>query len=220
MKRAIPVLILACLLAPAAATAEDAKPRLKGTAVRDSLWYAGHQYRQWIYDQNYIGDTNSNLDPDIGFIADGRIRTHPEKVYFYDDLDLALRIAIETQTPLALYLFDHTCRDCLYRLPELYTDSTVVAASLDFVNVYVEIPKEHKRCLQMGIMESSLTVQFFLPGLRRLRVVDDPDRELLLETYGIIRDYVAGLTEEEMMKAPRRPSITRPARSAPRRDKG
>ncbi|MBN2170721.1 MAG: hypothetical protein JW819_05315 [Candidatus Krumholzibacteriota bacterium] len=219
MKRAILVLILSGLLIPMTATAGDDAP-LTGTAVRDSLWYAGHEYRQWIYDQNSIDDRNSNLDPDIDFIAAGRIRVHPNRVYFYNDLDLAVRISAETKIPLALYLFDHTCRDCLYRLPSLYTDSTLVAASRDFINVYVEIPKEHRRCLQMGIMESSLTVQFFLPGLRRLRVVDDPDRALLLETYGIIRDYAAGLTDEQMMEAPRRPSIAKPVRSAPRGEKG
>ena len=63
------ILLLAMLLVPVLAGAAESK--------RDSLWQPGHDYRQWIYDQNKIGDRNSNLDPEIEFISNKRIRTHP-----------------------------------------------------------------------------------------------------------------------------------------------
>ncbi len=168
-------------------------------AERDSLWYKGHEYRQWIYDQNSISNKNSNLDPKISFIEEGRIRIHEDQVYFYDNIDLAIQIAHETVVPLAFYLFDHTCRTCLYQLPELYREPELVEASRDFINVYVELPRLSKRATSLGMMNSNLTVQFFLPSMRRLRVLDNAEKENLLETYGLMLDYVESLTIEERL---------------------
>ncbi|MCP4549131.1 MAG: hypothetical protein GY835_21980 [bacterium] len=182
---------------------------LKGTAERDSLWYEGHAYRQWIYDQNYIGDQNSNLDPEITFIEDGQIRVHPTRVYFYNDIDLATRIAADTHRLLAFYVFDHTCRDCLYELPVLYRKPEIVAKSQEFVNVYVTIPNDHQKAFPLGIMESSLTVQFFTPGLRRLRVVSSPDEDVLLDSYHTILEYSETLSREELMQIKKRKTIKR-----------
>ncbi|MCB1161543.1 MAG: hypothetical protein R3C71_01225 [Candidatus Krumholzibacteriia bacterium] len=178
-------------------------------AARDSLWQEGHNYRQWIYDQNFIGDDNANLDPEISFLADGRVRTHPSRVYFYDDLDVAFRKAKDTGLPLAFYIFDHTCSDCLFVLPQLYRIPEVVEASKDFVNCYVELPRQRREAMDAGLMTSSLTVQFFLPGGRRLRVVTSPDDEKLLKSYADIKAYVADLAEDELYQEPRRMSTSR-----------
>ncbi len=95
-------------------------------AARDSIWDLGHAYRQWIYDQNYINDENSNLDPAIVFVEDGGIRAHPERVYFYNEVSVAVQKAKDTGRALAFYLFDHTCSECLFILPQLYTQPEVV----------------------------------------------------------------------------------------------
>jgi len=184
-------LILISMLMPAILFAAEAH--------RDSAWYKGHEYRQWIYDQNRIGDKNSNLDPAIDFVADGRIRIHPDRVYFYDDIDLAIQIAKETGYPLAFYLFDHTCSTCLYRLPQVYSLPEIVEKSRNFVNVYVELPRYAERVNALGMMNSSLTVQFFLPSMRRLRVLDDADADNLLGTYDEILAYWSKLTEKERL---------------------
>jgi hypothetical protein len=169
------------------------------TAERDTLWYKGHEYRQWIYDQNSISNKNSNLDPKISFIEEGRIRIHEDQVYFYDNIDLAIQISHETAVPLAFYLFDHTCRTCLYRLPELYRDADIVEASREYINVYVELPRLSKRVSRLGMMNSNLTVQFFLPSMRRLRVLDNAEKDNLLETYSLMLDYVESLSIEERL---------------------
>jgi len=169
------------------------------TSERDSLWYKGHEYRQWIYDQNSISNKNSNLDPKISFIQEGRIRVHEDQVYFYDNIDLSIQISRETGVPLAFYLFDHTCRTCLYRLPELYRFAEVVEASRNFINVYIELPRQAKRATQLGMMNSNLTVQFFLPSMRRLRVLDNAEKENLIETYGLMLNYVESLSIEERL---------------------
>jgi len=54
------------------------------------------------------------------------------------------------------------------------------------------------------MMTSSLTVQFFLPGMRRLRVVDNPDLAKLLKSYDQMMAFIETLTDEEMMQAPRK----------------
>lgn len=172
-------------------------------AARDSIWTLGHQYRQWIYDQNYIDDTNSNLDPGIVFLED-RVRSHPERVYFYNDVYQAVNIARATGKGLAFYLFDHTCSECLFILPQMYTRPEVVEASKDFVNCYVELPRLKDDANAHGMMTSSLTVQFFLPGMRRLRVVDNPDLAKLLKSYDQMMAFIETLTDEEMMQAPRK----------------
>ncbi|MBC8366050.1 hypothetical protein H8E52_01435 [bacterium] len=172
---------------------------LAAKAERDSLWYKGHEYRQWIYDQNSISNKNSNLDPKIGFLEEGRIRYHEDQVYFYDNIDLAIQIAHETGVPLAFYLFDHTCRTCLYRLPVLYRDAEVVEQSRKFINVYVELPRQQRQASQLGMMNASLTVQFFLPSMRRLRVLDDAEKDNLLETYRLMLNYVENLSFEERL---------------------
>ncbi len=172
---------------------------LAAKAERDSLWYKGHEYRQWIYDQNKIGDRNSNLDPKIDFIAEGRIRTHQDRVYFYDNIELGIQIAKETGFPLAFYLFDHTCRSCLYQLPENYGNPEVVEKSRQFVNVYVELPRLASRLASYGMMNSSLTVQFFLPSMRRLRVLDNATVETVLTTYDEMLKYWGSLTKEERL---------------------
>ena len=185
-----------------------AKSELIPGAQRDSLWWEGHRYRQWIYDQNFIDDQNSNLDQEIIILAEGKIRSHPERVYFYNDTGLAVRIAAETKWPLAFYVFDHTCTDCLYDLPNLYTDPQIVEASQDFINVYIELPRQHREAATLGIMKSGKTVQFFLPGLRRLRVVDSPEKEELLLVYDMMLTYIGKLNDEALMKPPRRPHIS------------
>jgi hypothetical protein len=172
---------------------------LAAVAERDTLRTQGHEYRQWVYDQNKVGDQNSNLDQNIGFISNDRIRTHTERVYFYDQIELAIQISKETGYPLAFYLFDHTCRTCLYDLPELYTNPEVVEKSQKFINVYVELPRLEVYLSSYGMMNSGRTVQFFLPSMRRLRVLDSATVENLLETYDLMLNYVNSLTKEERL---------------------
>ncbi len=176
-------------------------------AQRDSLWWEGHRYRQWITDQNHLDDQNSNLDQEITFLADGLVRSHPERVYFYNSPTLAVRVAAESKWPLAVYVFDHTCQECLYELPSLYTIPEVVVASQQFVNLYIELPRQQKEAAQIGAMVSGRTVQFFLPGMRRLRVVDTPDHEELLETYELILGYISRLSKEELMTPPQKKQL-------------
>jgi hypothetical protein len=178
-------------------------------AARDSLWHEGHAYRQWIYDQNFIGDDNSNLDPEISFLADGKVRAHPTRVYFYNDMDVAFHKARETGMTVAFYVFDHTCSDCLFILPQLYRIPEVVEASKDFVNCYVELPRQQREAFDAGLMTSSLTVQFFLPGGRRMRVVSNPDDEKLLKNYDDIKAYVAKLDEDEIYQERHKVNTTR-----------
>jgi len=172
-------------------------------AARDSLWTLGHGYRQWIFDQNYIDNENSNLDRGIVFLDDGRVRFHPDRVYFYNDISVAVDIARATGKGLAFYLFDHTCSECLFILPQLYTRPDVVEASKDFVNCYVELPRLKQEANGAGMMAASLTVQFFLPGMKRMRVVDNPDLAKLMQSYEQMGAYVAKLTDEERMSPPR-----------------
>ncbi len=190
MRRLLPILILIMTL-PAIA--------LAAKAPRDTLRTQGHDYRRWMYDMNSISDRNSNLDPKMEFVADGRIRVHPERVYFYTNIDLAIQIARETGYPLAFYLFDHYCKTCIYRLVEVYENPEVVEASQDFINVYVELPRQATTVNQLGMMNSNLTAQFFLPSMRRMRVLDNADVESLLTTYPLMLDYWESLTLEERL---------------------
>ncbi|MDP6796909.1 MAG: hypothetical protein QGG33_03705, partial [Candidatus Krumholzibacteria bacterium] len=130
---------------------------------------------------------------------------HSGRVYFYDNLDLAMQLGRETGFPIAFYIFDHQCQTCLYRLGELYFDPTIVAKSRKFINVYVEVPKMRPRLSKLGISNSNLTVQFFLPGMRRLRVLDDAEKENLSHTYDLIFEKYHSLSPEERMKPPRPP---------------
>jgi hypothetical protein len=173
-------------------------------APRDSIWNLAHAYRQWIYDQNYISDENSNLDPSIVFVADGGIRSHPDRVYFYNEISIAIQKAKDTGRALAFYLFDHTCAECLFILPQLYTQPEVVEASKDFVNCYVELPRQKSEADGTGMMSSSLTVQYFTPGLRRLRVVDSPDQAKLMKSYSDMLAYYEKLSDEERRQEPRK----------------
>jgi hypothetical protein len=189
-----------------AAAAPQAKDILLGKelgAARDSLWDEGHAYRQWIFDQNSINDDNANLDRAIKFTANGHLRRHPTRVYFYNDLNTAVRKAKDTGRPIAFYVFDHTCSDCLFILPQLYRRPAVVAASQDFVNCYVELPIQQREATEHGLMASQLTVQFFLPGMRRLRVVDSPDEKKLLQNYAEMKAYVDKLSDADKFAAPR-----------------
>jgi hypothetical protein len=196
-------LLGALLLAAAVPQAKDVLLGKELGAARDSLWDEGHAYRQWIFDQNSIHDDNSNLDRGIEFIASGHLRRHPKQVYFYNDLDLAVRKAKDTGRPIAFYVFDHTCSDCLFILPQLYRRPAVVAASQDFVNCYVELPLLQREATKHGLMASQLTVQFFLPGMRRMRVVDNPDEKKLLQSYAEMKAYVDKLDEAAKFAAPR-----------------
>lgn len=189
-----------------AATSPEAKDILLGKelgAARDSLWEEGHAYRQWVFDQNTINDDNSNLDREIKLIAGGHLRSHPSRVYFYNEIATAVRKAKDTGRPLAFYVFDHTCADCLFILPQLYRRPAVVAASQDFVNCYVELPRQQREATDAGLMASQLTVQFFLPGMRRLRVVDNPDEKTLLRNYTEMKAYVDKLDDEAKFAEPR-----------------
>lgn len=204
-------LMLAAALPDAARADLDQKEWVPGYirstskgAERDSIWALGHAYRQWTFDQNSISDDNSNLDAGIVFLDEGRVRSHPERVYFYNDIPTAFRKARETGKGLVFYLFDHTCSECLFILPQLYTLPEVVEASKDFVNCYVELPLLSRDATANGLMASSLTVQFFLPGGRRLRVLDSPDLAKLMESYGQMNKYIGGLDEETLMAEPRR----------------
>ena len=169
-------------------------------APHDSLWYQGHAYRQWMYDQNSIGDENSNLDPELLFLRDGKVRAHPGRVYFYTNIDGAIQIARETRMPLAFYIFDHHCRDCLNQLPLIYEDPLVVEKSHGFVNVYIETPKRIKEIIPYGISGESLTAQFFTPGMRRLRMLSGVEKESLLEVYDLILNYVEKMDEEVLLE--------------------
>ena len=209
--RMLKVLLL-LLAAPGLRLAEDYKAKEyvpdyvsatdKG-AARDSLFYVGHGYRQWIYDQNFIANDNSNLDPGIVFLDDGRIRSHPDRVYFYNEIVEAVDLARATGKGLAFYLFDHTCSECLFILPQLYGRPDVVEASKDFVNCYVELPRLKREATGAGMTSASLTVQFFLPGMRRLRVVDNPDLAKLMKSYEQMTAYIETLTDDQMMAEPR-----------------
>lgn len=172
-------------------------------AARDSLWEEGHAYRQWVFDQNAIGDENSNLDPKIKLIAGGHLRTHERQVYFYNDIATAVRKAKDTGRPLAFHVFDHTCADCLFLLPQLYRLPAVVAASRDFVNCYIELPRQTREATASGIMTSQLTVQFFLPGMRRLRVAELRDEQSLLRNFAEMKSYCAKLSDAEKLAEPR-----------------
>ena len=77
-------------------------------------------------------------------------------------------------------------------------------ASKDFVNCYVELPRQKKEADNAGMMSSSLTVQFFTPGLRRLRVVDNPDETKLMGAYRTMLSYYEKLEEDERMQAPKK----------------
>jgi len=191
MRRTVILPALIVLLVPGLLLAE--------VAERDSLYHRGHDYRQWIFDQNYIGDQNSNLDPEISFVADGRIRVHPERVYFYNNIDLAIQIAKETGYPLSFYLSDHTCKTCLYRLPEIFENPDVVEASRNFVNVFVDMAKEGQKVNALGMMHTSLTVQIFLPSLRRLRVIVDAEAEDVLKAFDATMAYCETLSFEERL---------------------
>lgn len=180
-------------------------------AARDSMWALGHAYRQWIYDQNYLADDNSNLDPEVVFLDDGKLRSHAERVYFYDDVTTAIERAKASRRGLAFYLFDHTCAECLFILPQLYTRPEVVEASKDFVNCYVELPRLHNDAYNHGMMTSSLTVQFFLPGMRRVRVVDNPDEAKLIQSYREILSYIDKLDPEALLAEPKKSVV--PSRS-------
>lgn len=208
-------LILLLLILAVSASAEEsgfeAKDYVEGYiastttgAVRDSVWTVAHAYRQWIYDQNFISDENSNLDPEIVFVADGGIRSHPERVYFYNEVAIAVQKAKDTGRALAFYVFDHTCTECLFILPQLYTQPDIVESSKDFVNCYIELPRQTKEANSAGLMSSSLTVQFFTPGQRRLRVVDNPDHAKLAKSFKDIQAYYESLSEEERHKAPKK----------------
>lgn len=189
-----------------AATAAPAKDMLLADdvgAARDSLWEEGHGYRQWVFDQNSITDDNSNLDPKIKLIAGGHLRSHASQVYFYNDISTAVRKAKDTGRPLAFHVFDHTCADCLFILPQLYRRPAVVAASRDFVNCYIELPRQTHEAAEVGIMTSQLTVQFFLPGMRRLRVAEIADEKSLLRQYEEMKAYCAKLSDDEKLAAPR-----------------
>ncbi len=172
-------------------------------AARDSIWDVAHAYRQWIYDQNFIADDNSNLDPEIVLLADGGIRSHPDRVYFYNEISVAIQKAKDTGRAIAFYLFDHTCTECLFILPQMYTLPEVVEASKDYVNCYVELPRQKKEADGTGIMSSSLTVQFFTPGLRRMRVVDNPDLAKLVKSFADITAYYEKLGAKEKIQPPR-----------------
>lgn len=186
---------LVLLLLPSLLLAEGEK-----VAAHDSLWFQGHAYRQWMYDQNSIGDRSSNLDVKIEFIADGKIRIHQERVYFYTNIDLAIQIARDTNMPLAIYVFDHTCSNCLNHLPELYERPDVIEKSRHFVNVYIEIPRDNPLLLPLGIMSESLSVQFFTPGMRRIRALSGVRLDNLLLTYDLIIKHVETLSEENMQE--------------------
>jgi len=198
MRRSLTIAVLFSLMATGRSLG-DASELSTVPAVRDSSWYGGHAYRQWIYDQNSIGDDNSNLDPGISFIENGRIRIHTDKVYFYENLDLGMRIARETGFPIAFYLFDHTCSTCLDALDELYNDPEIVLKSRGYVNIYVELPRHSKRVGHLGLMNSSLTVQFCLPSMRPLRVVTSANKAELLEAYRLVHEYWRQLTPEERL---------------------
>jgi hypothetical protein len=198
------LVLLAGLLLGAAVP--QAKDILKGKdlgAARDSLWDEGHAYRQWIFDQNSVNDDNANLDREIKFTANGHLRRHPTRVYFYNEISTAVRKAKDTGRPLAFYVFDHTCSDCLFILPQLYRRPAVVNASQDFVNCYVELPRQQREATEHGLMASQLTVQFFLPGMRRLRVVDNPDEQKLLQSYAEMKAYCAKLDDAAKFAEPR-----------------
>lgn len=196
--------LAALLLAAAAAPAQEIRLGKELGAARDSLWDEGHKYRQWIYDQNSINDDNSNLDREISFLANGHLRRHATRVYFYNDIATAMRKAKDTGRPLAFYVFDHTCSDCLFLLPQLYRRPAVVKASQDFVNCYVELPRQQREASEHGLMASQLTVQFFLPGMRRLRVVSDPDEKTLLASYAEMKAYCDKLDPAAKFAEPRR----------------
>ena len=186
---------LVLLLLPSLLLAEGEKD-----AAHDSLWFQGHAYRQWMYDQNSIDDRSSNLDVKIEFIADGKLRIHQERAYFYTNIDIAIQIARDTNMPLAFYVFDHTCSNCLNQLPELYERPDVIEKSRHFVNVYIEIPRDNNLLLPLGIMSESMSVQFFTPGMRRMRALSGVRLDNLLLTYDLIIKHVETLSEENMQE--------------------
>jgi hypothetical protein len=204
-------ILIALIIVVGALTAQGETPMEKSRrlsegvpgAERDSLWWEGMFYREWIEDVNSVGDENENLDPEIFFIEDGNIRCYPSRVYFYNDIDLAIRIAAETKFPLAFHLMDHSCADCLYAMPGIYMNQEVIEKSRNFVNVYVHYPYKKDRIAELGMMTSASTVQFLLPGLRRLRVLTDPDSQKLLETFDLMLDYISKLSPEELIERPK-----------------
>lgn len=196
------VLLGGLLLTAAIPQAKDILTGKELGAARDSLWDEGHAYRQWIFDQNSIDDDNANLDREIKFTVNGHLRRHATRVYFYNEIATAVRKAKDTGLPLAFYVFDHTCSDCLFVLPQLYRRPAVVAASQDFVNCYVELPRQGREATEHGLMASQLTVQFFLPGMRRLRVVDNPDEKKLLLNYAEIKAHCAKLDDAAKFAEP------------------
>lgn len=207
MQRFRTILALTCvggaLFSAASLPAKDILLAKDVGAARDSLWEEGHAYRQWVFDQNSIADDNSNLDPKIKLIAGGHLRSHEGQVYFYNDIATAVRKAKDTGRPLAFHVFDHTCADCLFLLPQLYRLPAVVAASRDFVNCYIELPRQAREASENGIMASQLTVQFFLPGMRRLRVAELGDEKTLLRNYAEMKAYCAKLSDVEKLAEPR-----------------
>ncbi|MBM4118511.1 hypothetical protein FJ251_12395 [bacterium] len=197
--------LLACLLGIAdELPAKDLLLAKDVGAARDSLWDEGHRYRQWIYEQNLVADGDAKLDPKIKLTAGGKLRSHGGQVYFYNDIAAAVRVARETGRPLAFHVFDHTCADCLFILPQLYRRPAVVAASRDFVNCYVELPRQAREASDSGLTASQLTVQFFLPGMRRLRVTDLSDEKTLLGSFAEMKAYCGKLSDAEKMAEPRR----------------
>ncbi len=197
-------LLLGSLVAQGETPMEKSRRLSEGKpgAERDSLWWEGMLYREWITDVNSVDDGNENLDAEVFNVADGKIRAYPSRVYFYNDIDLAIRVSVETKMPLAFYIMDHSCAECLYSMPELYMDPDVIAKSRDFINVYVTYPYNKKRISEMRLMTSSQTVQFMLPGLRRLRVISAPSKDKLIEGYELILKYIGGLSEDELLKRP------------------
>ena len=208
MRNAMLLLALAICLGAVSASGETPMEKsrriseAKGDNAREAYWWDGMIYREWIRDMNSLSDDNGNLDENIYFVADGKVRAHPEKIYFYNDIDLAIQISAGTKMPLAFYVMDESCEDCLYLMTEVFMDPVIVEKSRGFVNVYVRFPYFKNRVSELRMMTSAPTVQFLLPGLRRLRALTRPGVENLSETYDLINKHIAGLTPEQMMERP------------------
>ena len=174
--------------------------------IHSDKWYAGHDYRNWIYDQNAVDNENSNLDEKIEFIVDGKVRKHPEKVYFYNNFDAVSFLAADTKLPIAFWVFSDDCRDCLYDIVDWGTDPEIVERSWNFINVYVDKKRDARRINTLRMMSTSRSVQFYLPGLRRLRAAEIRKNGDLVEAYDTILEHVQTLTEAELMEPPVPPS--------------